>query len=357
MRKITLTAAAGLLLFMNSAYAQLSNVSFLNGGVNDAQLLFKGYLDPWAKSIGAGLDAGWYNSAKPHSTLGFDVTFTTSYAFVPSSERSFDVSQIGLKTLSVKGTENIAQTIAGKNADGAELELKVNNKSVGGFKMPAGTGVSGVPLPMIKVGFGLPFGTEIDARFLPTLSLGSKLGSIGLWGVGLKHSIKQWIPVVSLVPFWDLSLVGAYSRFNTSANVNFTPSDMGANFVYDGSTTDFNGQKAQFSVGAWNVGMVIGTSLPIFNVYGGIGYSSSQANLKLTGKYYTGSVSSVDGSGKVHVKASDLKTDPINFDFDKNGNMKYTAGMRVKLALLTIHADYSYANYSMYTAGVGISFR
>lgn len=356
MRKITLTVAAGLLLALNSANAQLDKISFLNGGVNDGRMLFKAYLDPWAKSIGAGLDAGWYNSAKPHSLFGFDVTLTTSMAFAPSSERTFNVNELGLKELTLKtGSNPESQTIAGKSTQGAELQVKAGGQVVGSFKTPEGTGFAGVPLPMVKVGFGLPFGTEIDARFLPTLSFGNKVGSIGLWGVGFKHSIKQWIPVVSLVPFWDMSLVGGYSHFSTSADVRFTPKDLNKDIQYaDFNESVFDGQKATFGVSAWNVGMVVGTNLPIFNVYGGIGYSSTQADLAFKGRFYQGGATLKNN--QLYVEDKHLSEVPTT-DFDKFANMKYTAGMRVKLALLTIHADYSYADYSIYTAGIGLSFR
>jgi hypothetical protein len=38
-------------------------------------------------------------------------------------------------------------------------------------------------------------------------------------------------------------------------------------------------------------------------------------------------------------------------------DLRLNAGMRIKLAVLTIHFDYTKANYSVFTAGLGISFR
>lgn len=360
MKKITLTVAAGLLLFVNSAKAQLTEISFLNGGAHDAELLFKNYLDPWAKSIGNGLDAGWYNSAKPHGLFGFDVTLTTSFALAPGADKTYDLNNLAFANLKVNGTDGTAQTVAGSSDKGPVLDVYANDKKtkVGSFNAPQGTGLPGVPLPMVKIGFGLPFSTEIDARFLPNIKIGSS-GNLGLWGVGLKHSVKQWIQVVSMVPFWDLSVVGAYSRFSTNSSVHFTPDDLGSSQIeYKGQASDFDGQKAYFDVNAWNVGLVIGTNLPIFNVYGGIGYTSSQATLKLKGNYYVGGNATINPlTQKVEVYKDDLTADPINLDFEKVSNIKYTAGMRVKMAVVTLHADYSYAEYSIFSAGLGISFR
>ena len=52
------------------ALSQLKNVDFLKGGVNDAELLFQEYLRPYANIFGANLNAGWYNTGKPHKALG-----------------------------------------------------------------------------------------------------------------------------------------------------------------------------------------------------------------------------------------------------------------------------------------------
>ncbi|MFW5821360.1 MAG: DUF6588 family protein [Bacteroidota bacterium] len=38
-------------------------------------------------------------------------------------------------------------------------------------------------------------------------------------------------------------------------------------------------------------------------------------------------------------------------------DLRLNIGMRIKLGVLTIHGDYTKANYSMVTAGIGISFR
>ena len=36
---------------------------------------------------------------------------------------------------------------------------------------------------------------------------------------------------------------------------------------------------------------------------------------------------------------------------------RYNIGARLKFAVVTFHVDYTYASYSMVTAGIGISFR
>jgi hypothetical protein len=50
------------------------------------------------------------------------------------------------------------------------------------------------------------------------------------------------------------------------------------------------------------------------------------------------------------------ETDPLDLKFSASG-LRTTAGFRLKLAVLTIHADYTLQKYKCLTAGIGISVR
>jgi hypothetical protein len=53
--------------------------------------------------------------------------------------------------------------------------------------------------------------------------------------------------------------------------------------------------------------------------------------------------------------------DPIDMEIkNQDGSVtkpRFNAGVRFKMAIVTIHFDYSWANYSVFTAGLGFSFR
>ena len=175
------------------------------------------------------------------------------FLWSPTSDKSFDVSKLGLQEVKVSPTESsIAQSVAGnKNSDPNCMIILIKLISTPLFQMPKGTGIGIVPSTMIQAGIGLPFSTEIDARFIPTISFGD-LGKLGLWGIGLKHDIKQWIPVISHVPFWDLSLQGGY----TSLKSTFSDVTLNAN--------------------AFTANLLVSTDIPIINVYGGLGFTFLQ---------------------------------------------------------------------------------
>ncbi len=229
LRPVIMTAVLAV-LFAAPSWSQIKEVDFIKGGINDAQVLFKGYLSPYANSFAASLNGGWYNTAKPHKLGGFDVTLTLNTAWAPPSARTMDLSKMGLSA-NIEG-DPFTPTIAGKKTDTRpDLLYQANYTDMNGdpqtatiaqYEAPNGTGMNFIPLPMAQLGIGLPLGTDVTVRYLPNLNFGS-YGSIGLWGVGLKHSILQHIPGLKHLPVLDVSVQGGYTSLKTYANVNFQP--------------------------------------------------------------------------------------------------------------------------------------
>ena len=339
--------------------SQIKEVDFLKGGIDDAQILFREYLRPYANILGSNLNGGWYNTAKPHKPLGFDITLTVNAAWAPPSASTFDLS-----ALEINGHYNasspITPTVAGKEDDNRpELQYfmahPVSNEDieVARFSMPNGTGINTLPLPMAQLGIGLPFGTEITGRFLPSINIGNA-GNIGLWGVGLKHSILQWIPGLKRLPVFDITAQAGYTRLLTYANLNFRPENLDAQDQTTHDPLRFKNQRIDLGVEALTVNLIFSQSLPVITFYQGIGYSSTNTNVALIGNF---PFVSLDNSGNPVVTDNDIVTDPFSIAIQNNKNLRLNAGFRIKLGLLTIQADYTKANYSVLTTGFGISFR
>ncbi len=71
-------------------------LDFVYGGVEDAEKILQAYLEPFANILGSDLNAGWYNTARPHELGGLDITATVSWAKAPASLLTYDVSALGL---------------------------------------------------------------------------------------------------------------------------------------------------------------------------------------------------------------------------------------------------------------------
>lgn len=50
-------------------------------------------------------------------------------------------------------------------------------------------------------------------------------------------------------------------------------------------------------------------------------------------------------------------SDPVKMEFRGAGGARMTVGARVKLLILTVHADYTFQKYKTFTTGIGISIR
>ena len=192
---------AGLLMLSSTGYSQI-NFDLFKGGVDDGIKVLEGYITPYANAFGSSLNGGWYNTGKPHKLGGFDITLSVSTTLIPDDAKTFDLSELDLNVLTISGN-SLAPTIAGANEPGPRLNYIITDPTYGditvaSFESPEGINWAFIPLPMINAGIGLPLGTELMGRFMPTISPGDY--SLGLWGVGIKHSIIQYLPGSDLFP-------------------------------------------------------------------------------------------------------------------------------------------------------------
>ncbi len=343
--------------------AQIKSIpDMLSGSTADAEKLFQAYLKPYANAFGANLNGGWYNTAKVHKLGGFDLTLSVSAAIVPSSDKTFDPSKLGLSDkATILPVGALAPTVAGENKVGPEISYKdpiTGNITVAKFKTPKGTGLGIVPSPMLQLGIGLIKGTDATFRYMPSTNFGD-YGSMTMWGVGVKHSLKQWIPGIKMTPFFNLSVFGGYTQLKTNMNLNLQPEvyEQSLNADISASTLAYDNQKMELMVKGFTGNILASFDFPVIALYAGVGFSSTNTNLTLSGDY---PMPSVEGT-KVIVKDGNKKTDPIDIEMKSMDGSKtkprLNAGVRFKFAIITLHFDYTYANYSVATAGLGISFR
>ncbi len=305
--------------------AQKEIIDFLNAGKADANKLANEYLLPYGEMLGVNLNAGWYTTAKVHSVAGFDLTLSTSYTKVPSGGKSFnaDPDVLGLKTVVPVGDNTFAPTMAGKDSESLTMLNPETNLT---FNVQ-GAGADYLITPMLTGAVGLPFHTEIMGRFMPRVDFGD-YGKMYMWGVGLKHSLKDYIPFVKRVPFLQLSVLGAYTSFNSSVGVDYG-NDSG---------------KLEMGANAYTGRLLVGANLPVVSFYTGMGYGTTKSNFDVKGTF-----DAMPGT-------DEDKVNPIALGYTTNG-FDFNVGMRVRLAIFALHADYSVGDYSVITAGVGINFR
>lgn len=340
--------------FSVNSVAQVKELgAFMAAGQSDAQKLFKAYLSPYINAFGASMTGGWYNTAKPHKLGGFDLTVTFNTAIVPKNSRTFDIDALGLQSLKRDPTaNNMSPTVAGKRNNGSQLDYNLKNFNQKAFDLPKGTGFPYIPTPMIQAGIGLIKGTEIIGRWVPTVNIAK--GSLGLWGIGLKHDIDQWIPVFKKLPVLHIAVMGGYTKLNGKIGFTVNPSDIGMGNYNNLPASTWNDQDMMLTTTSFTANLLVSANLPVVCFYGGVGFATTKTKLKLTGNF---PVASITASGP---QVNAVK-DPINFSVkNQDGGVtkpRVDIGMRIKLGILTINFDYTKANYSVATAGLGVSFR
>jgi hypothetical protein len=344
------------LSFSTASYSQFKDVDFLRSSPADAVTYVQAYLSPWLNAFGSGLSGNWYNTAKPHKFGGFDITTGISVGIVPSSATTFDLSKIGLSP-SLSGT-GVAPTIAGPKEEGPLMYYKVNNLTLASFNAPKGTDWRYIPVPIAQVGIGLPLGTELKGRFIPKININD--GDVALWGVGIIHSIMQYIPGHKALPL-DVSLFAGYTKLMGDVPLGLKPeAGVAQSYVAPyNTTTAFDNQNLKMSAQSLNISVISSVDLKVITFYGGLGYCKSKTTIEMQGDYPTPVYVTTPLPGHVEYNNSGVKQgkDYPKLNVENFSGLRANIGFRIKLAVVTFHADYTRAQYNVVSAGLGLSFR
>ena len=322
MKKIILSIS--ILLFGFQSKSQQITIS-----EDDASNFLEAYFSPIGESFGAGLNNGWYNTAKPHKLAGFDITLTLNAVSVPNEIQHFDPNTIP----NFSSNETITPTILGSN-EGATIIYRGDDE----FTMPDQGifKINLIPVPMINAGIGLIKQTEIDFRYLPTYNFDMGFvgkGSVGLWGIGAKHDILQYIPIVGDAIPMSLSIQAGHTRFNTSFSV-----------VDPNSSVN---QDVSLDINATTINLIASKKILMLTAYAGVGYNSSITT-------FSSETSFNVGTSTNPATMSDV---PLEMKFESQNEMRANIGLRFNLAIIALQANHTFSKYPVTTVGVGLSFR
>jgi hypothetical protein len=288
----------------------------------DAKALIEAYISPLGNSLAAGLNNGWYNTAKPHKLGGFDITFTANFVLINDEVKTFNIDDV------VEGnyfSGESTPTILGSSDANADVDI--DGTTI--YNMPNGLDIPTIPVPVLQVGIGLIKGTEIDIRYVPETKFG-KAGQVSILGFGIKHDLLQWLPIVDKIPV-DLAIQAGYTKVDTDIDL------IDANDFVDPGT-------ANLDLSATTVNLILSKKLLMFTPYVGVGYNSNTTVFNVENKFHI---------GNQWIPVADLK----EYEFSSNNNFRTNIGFRFNIAVIALQANYTFSEYPTATLGIGISVR
>lgn len=315
MNRIFLIVILSLFTTKSFSQVQIENI-------NDAQAFLQEYLNPLGNGLGAITNNGWYNSAKPHKVLGFDATFTLSVLNVSDEKKSFDPNSIS----NFSSSETSTPTILG-SGDGAIVQYDGEE-----FKLPnQKTSFSTLILPNFNFGLGIFKKTELNGRFIPNYKYNLGFfgkGEIGMWGVGFKHDLLQWIPIIGNAIPISLSLQAGHTQLNSELS------------ILD--------QEVNIDVQATNLNIILSRKLLMLTGYTSFGYNFS------TTTFSAGE--NINDSENFNLNELEIDL-PIEMKFENNNEFRANVGLRFNLAVVTINANHTFSKYPVTTLGLGVGLR
>ena len=305
-------------IFNTTLYSQIAE--------DDARALIEAYVSPLGNSLSAGLNNGWYNTAKPHKLGGFDITLTGNFVLINNDVKNYNINDIVQGTM-FSGEES--PTILGNNT-GQEINILGEDSIITAISLPGGVNLPVLPVPILQAGVGLIKGTEVNVRYIPETDFG-RAGKVGMIGFGIKHDLLQWIPIVDKIPI-DLSFQAGYTKIRSNIEL------IDPNQIIPGVSL------ANLNITATTMNLLLSKKLLMFTPYIGIGYNSSNTFFYVDGKY--------------RIYNNYIPVDALTeFNFENNTTFRTNLGIRFNIALLALQANYTISDYPVFTLGAGISLR
>ena len=314
-----------ILVLHQVATAQTDVTEFLNYGVDNAKALSAQYLMPQSKMVENSFSRGWFTTAKVHKLGGLDIQAGVNYVFVSADDFLFNVKgMVDAGTLPgiamAEGSVEQAPTVSNEFLQGQMLPRLIYNEVT--TDMPNGSGYKSMISPLVGITVGISLNTEVAFRYmLPNGD--SNSGDVLMYGVALKHSLKNYLPFVRRTPYLQLALTGNYSAYTSSLDVSYKSQ---------------SGQEIKVDATGYGGGLIAGMDFPVFGFMGSVGYAVSESTFSLNGTF-----SDIPGESNV--------TSPKLAEYS-SGYINYGAGIFFRLYRFRISANYSYGLYSMLNAQI-----
>lgn len=235
--------------------------------VKDMLLVAENFAAPGAEGAAIQSSAGWFSSASTMDEWTIDVSVHGNALFIPKSKQNKVSSNSDFSIISIQGGNNaLLPTVYGGDSD-VVFEGSIFGQD---FSFNAIEGLDKKVLihPFPQVTVGLPYGTEVAIRYLPSIVVNDV--GFSTYGIGFKHNFNQYIKY-SRPDDFQFAAVATYSNFKV--DYAFVPVNI--------QIAELN--RIDINADLWLV-QVMGSKLyETFEVFGAIGVTNSQFDYKMKG--------------------------------------------------------------------------
>ena len=311
----------------------------LAAGIEDAQRFATGYISPAAEGMIFNTSNGWIQSAEVKKPLKFEISVVGNASFIKDENKSFTLNTADYNNLYFRDGSTVKQVATAFGENNPDITVYAEVQDETGtfteeveFSLPQGLASANLdflPTAFLQARLGVFKATEIKVRYFPKIEREDV--KTGLFGVGLQHEFTQWLPAESVFP---VAISGLITYNNLSGNYDFTDNSI------------VNGENQQFDVkqNSWLFQLQASTKLPVFNVYGGVGYVTGTSDFDVLGTYRV-------ADGIPLFENTNEFTDPFSVRTKVSG-IRGTIGAKLQLGFFGLHADYNLSEYNTVTAGM-----
>ncbi len=259
-----------------------------------------GYLQPLADAFGADLNDGWYYSGKvPAAGPHFKLELRYMSVRFGDEDRVFNAT--------TEGAFTPAQTVEAPTIVGGEsVEVQGDNGTA--YAFPGGFNLDAFALAVPQIRVGSIMGTEAVIRYFAMDTGDVELGKISLIGLGVRHSISQYLPLF--------------------------PVDLAAGFLWQSFTVGENDAGDDLlSTNTLSIGVQASKGFGMLEPYGGLSFDTFSMD----------------------VNYEDINTgEAISLDCGSDKSMHLTLGLAAKLYLLNLHGEVNVASQNSISIGAAV---
>lgn len=207
------------------------------------------------------------------------------------------------------------------------------------FDLPAGSNMSAAFAAVPQFEIGSLWGTELLVRFIPPLDYGETIGEFAFWGLGIKHSLSQYLPE----RYFDAALQFVYQGTRLKNSIGVTQAELTANATFLNSSLQISKQFGEYFV------LYSGLEYETISIKSEYVYELPIVVQRQLGLIEEGMEEPTPGyPGDTNPQRTELKLD--------DENIKFKIGAMAKYANFGVAIDYSFSNFNIFSFGLEYNF-